>query len=337
VSSISVALCTYQGARFLGDQLASILQQDRLPDELVVCDDGSSDGTLALLHEFAARAPFAVEVVENPIRLGVTANFEAAVQRCRGEVIAFCDQDDVWEPNRLRRLEEAFLAQPEAVVAFSDAWLIDAASQRLPMRLWEAIDLGPDQRDRMARDPFGFVLSRPAVTGCTLAIRASTLDLLLPFPAEDVGSDVPVLHDWWISVALAAAGGASKVALIDEPLVHYRLHPEQCVGIPGLWLRRWVPSRFLRLRNAMVSQHRQGERLLAVAAVLDEISSRLADRNPRTQEVHLARAHLERRAALRPERSLRFSPVLRELAAGRYRAYSSGTAAALADLLRRAR
>src|ERR1700761_4532631 len=101
-NKISVALCTFNGELFLRQQLASIQQQTRLPDELLVCDDGSSDQTLTIVREFAASAPFPVKLFENEQNLGFAANFERAIRLCEGSLIALCDQDDIWYPTRLQ-------------------------------------------------------------------------------------------------------------------------------------------------------------------------------------------------------------------------------------------
>lgn len=91
---ISVALCTHNGSAYLTEQLASIAAQTRLPDELVVCDDRSSDDTPRLLADFAARAPFPVQVVVNSENLGSTAKFAKAISLCQGDFIALSDQAD---------------------------------------------------------------------------------------------------------------------------------------------------------------------------------------------------------------------------------------------------
>src|SRR5256885_16928924 len=118
-------MCTFNGARFLGAQLASIATQERPPDELVVCDDGSSDGSVELVRAFALRASFSTRLVTNDIKLGSTKNFEKAISLCQGAIIALADQDDVWYPNKLGRIEKAFLQSSQIVLAFSDADLID--------------------------------------------------------------------------------------------------------------------------------------------------------------------------------------------------------------------
>ena len=102
-NKISVALCTYNGERFLRQQLESIQQQSRLPDELVVCDDRSRDQTVAIVREFATSVSFPVVIVQNPETLGSSRNFEKAIRLCTGDLIALSDQDDIWYPNRLQR------------------------------------------------------------------------------------------------------------------------------------------------------------------------------------------------------------------------------------------
>src|SRR6516164_2136009 len=95
-TTISVAMATYNGERFLEEQLNCLTRQMLLPFELVVCDDGSTDGTLDILHRFAQSAPFPVWIYENQTKLGFGFNFLQAIGRSTGELVALSDQDDVW-------------------------------------------------------------------------------------------------------------------------------------------------------------------------------------------------------------------------------------------------
>ncbi len=110
--SVSVAMCTYNGAKFLPPQMESILAQTQAPDEMVVCDDGSTDGTVELLREFAAKAPFPVRIQQNSRNLGPAANFAQCMEMCGGEILVLADQDDVWFPYRLAETRAAFAADP---------------------------------------------------------------------------------------------------------------------------------------------------------------------------------------------------------------------------------
>jgi rhamnosyltransferase len=115
-AKISVAMATYNGERFLQEQLDSLARQTLLPYELVACDDGSRDGTLDILHRFAAEAPFRVRIYRNPERLGYCDNFLHAVGLCEGDLVAFCDQDDIWLPSKLARCAEKFRSECVAMV-----------------------------------------------------------------------------------------------------------------------------------------------------------------------------------------------------------------------------
>src|SRR6186997_149500 len=109
---VSIAMCTCNGERFLAEQLDSILAQSRPPDEIVICDDASTDGTWALLTTFAPKAPCPVTLRRNDTRLGVIGNFSQAMTLATGDAIALADQDDVWHPMKLEKLEGALRANP---------------------------------------------------------------------------------------------------------------------------------------------------------------------------------------------------------------------------------
>ncbi|MEJ7615982.1 MAG: glycosyltransferase, partial [Pyrinomonadaceae bacterium] len=136
---ISVAMCTYNGGRYLGEQLASIAWQTRPPDELLVCDDLSSDDSREIVSEFAARAPFSVRLLVNETNLGSTKNFERAIDLCAGDVIALADQDDIWCREKLARMEQVFAFAPEIGLVFSDGELVDERSNRLGRRVWQSL------------------------------------------------------------------------------------------------------------------------------------------------------------------------------------------------------
>jgi glycosyltransferase involved in cell wall biosynthesis len=217
---ISVALCTYNGVRFLSQQLASIAKQTRLPDELVVCDDRSMDQTIAMVREFAASVSFPVKIVQNSATLGSTRNFEQAIRLCEGDLIALSDQDDIWYPNRLQRSEQEFLAHPQAGLVFSDADLIDEEDRPLGKTLWQRLGfVGKLNRDLLAGQLVVLAKHR-FVTGATVMFRADLRNRFFPI-AEGW------IHDEWISLITAAF---SDLRPIDQPLIRYRIHSSQQVG-----------------------------------------------------------------------------------------------------------
>jgi len=234
MTRISVAMCTYNGSRFLPEQLASIAAQTRLPEEMVICDDGSTDATAEIVEAFAHTAPFPVRFIRNPQNLGSTKNFEKAIGLCTGDLIALCDQDDVWMPEKLARQAEMMENDPELGGVFSDAELMDVSSKRLGKQLWDSIQFGSgEQKQFQAGHGVDILLKRNVVTGATLMVRASRRPQFLPVPNIWV-------HDGWIAWMLVIH---SQLRLIDEPLIQYRIHPNQQVGIESV--SKTLPSTLL--------------------------------------------------------------------------------------------
>ncbi|MFT5276204.1 MAG: glycosyltransferase involved in cell wall biosynthesis, partial [Saprospiraceae bacterium] len=122
---ISIALTTYNGAAYLQAQLNSYLVQERLPDELVVCDDVSTDETVTILEAFKKTAPFQVRVIINELNLGFTKNFEKALLNCSGDLVFLSDQDDVWYPEKILVVVKAFLQNPDKYLLIHDGDLVD--------------------------------------------------------------------------------------------------------------------------------------------------------------------------------------------------------------------
>ena len=218
--TISVALCTYNGARCLEEQLASLRGQERRPDELVVCDDRSTDKTVPLLEAFARIAPFPVRIHVNPVNLGSTMNFDRAMRLCAGNLIAFCDQDDVWQSTRLSECARAFDDDPGLGLVFSNAELIDDMGTRLPGQLWDKFDFAPAIRERIQHGDMLPLVRYRFVTGATVMFRAKLREYICPAAGE-------WLHDGWIAACVACLAG---IRFLDQPLIQYRIHRQQQVG-----------------------------------------------------------------------------------------------------------
>ncbi len=219
---ISVAMCTYNGARFLPQQLESIAAQTRLPDELVVCDDGSADESAEIARNFAKNAPFPVRLEINEENLGSTKNFEKAIGLCRGEILAPADQDDLWRPEKLAVLETALNGHAEAGYVFSDAELIDECGAPTGRALWGSIRFRGAVLDRFSEGAqVAPLLRRNAVTGATMAFRSDLKSILLPMSPHFV-------HDYWIALLASCLGWLGVP--IPEWLVQYRQHNGQQIG-----------------------------------------------------------------------------------------------------------
>jgi glycosyltransferase involved in cell wall biosynthesis len=220
-SRISVALCTYNGGLYLREQLSSVAQQTRRPAELVVCDDQSTDDTVAILEEFASSAPFPVRVIVNSQRLGSTRNFDQAIGLASGEWIALCDQDDRWAPDKLERLSDVLIKNPSADGIFSDAELIDENSKSIGLTLFAKHRFTARKQGQFLKSPTAMLLKHDVVTGSTLMFRSSIRSYSLPIPKSWV-------HDGWLAWMIASH---SRLILTTETLTAYRVHSGQQLGV----------------------------------------------------------------------------------------------------------
>ncbi len=317
---LSVAMCTYNGAQYLQEQLDSIAAQSRLPNELVVCDDGSTDATLQVLERFQEKAPFSVKVYRNETNLGPTKNFEKAIGLCSGDIIALSDQDDVWMPRKLERLERALEDHPDAGYVFSDALVVDEGLRPLGYTMWNRVSFTTRRRRRFEQGyQLEVLLKHNVVTGATMAFRAELRDWILQIPNQWV-------HDAWIAL-LASTSGARGI-FIEEPLIKYRQHTNQVIGGMKISFHEQVRQAFSTKGEAYT--HEATEFIQA----LDRLIS-TGKGNGKAQELIEAKIqHLRAREALyvsTPLKCVRI--VLQELLAGRYYKFSNGWKSIAKDLL----
>ncbi|HLM59151.1 MAG TPA: glycosyltransferase family 2 protein [Pyrinomonadaceae bacterium] len=322
---LSVALCTYNGEQYLAEQLDSLAAQARTPDELVVCDDHSTDRTPDIVRDFAARAPFPVHLHANPDNVGSTRNFDRAVGLCRGEVIALCDQDDVWHPRKLSRYEEVFSTKPSVGLVFTDAEVVDERLRPTGARLWDAT-FDPESRRLMKEGrAFDVLARRNVVTGATMAFRSRFRELALPIP-----SHVACIHDGWIALTVSAV---SEVEALAEPLIKYRQHAGQQIGLGAAGASRddAPAGRACYYAGEAEKLERLRERLLAARGLCEGLRPPLDSQIKRAGELA---AHYRVRGVVLKRRRERLPLVLKELLTLRYHRYSKGLSSAALDLLR---
>ncbi len=239
-------MCTYNGERYLEEQLDSIAAQSRQPLELIVCDDQSTDTTLDVLKSFASRCHFPVHIHRNETRLGSTRNFDQAMRMCKGTYIALSDQDDRWRYDKLEQLAGALDRMEEVSLLFTDANLLDSHSAVSSSgRLWKYFGFSPFLQRSLATNAGRVLMEGPVVTGATVVFRRK---LLTHFP------DIPEgwVHDEWLSWMAVFWG---KLCFIAEPLTDYRLHSSQQLGVAD----HSIQARFRALR----ATKRQRYRMLA--------------------------------------------------------------------------
>jgi len=322
-SSISVALCTHNGAAYLSAQLESIIRQSVPPQEIVISDDASHDGTRAIVTSFrdeCARShpSIAVKFIENEQPLGVTQNFQQAVLTCTGDYIALSDQDDVWLPDRLAVSRAAMESRGLSLVG-GDARLINAEGRDTGETLFGSLGISPRELKEMhSGRGFDALLRRNLVTGATAMVSRRTVELAVPFPH-------PWVHDEWLAIIAAATG---TIDLIERQLIGYRQHGGNQIGVRTLTLG----EKFRKLVEPAMSR---GEYLANRGEVLSErldVLGFAVNERDRTAAKHKAR-HLRVRRDLSPHPISRIGSIISEACVGNYSRYSRGLADVVRDLL----
>ena len=235
---VSVAVCTYQGAAHLAEQLESIAGQMRRPDEVVLSDDGSKDNTLAIARRILSAAGIPHKICVNRSNLGIRRNFEQAIRKSTGDIIVLSDQDDVWLPQKIERLIQAFESAADAVLVFHDAAVVDEALAPLAPSFWKVLRF--DVHRFLQRD-YRRLWWGNVVQGSACAFRRALLTRALPLSTA-------AYHDEWLAWAAAASG---RILPLGEVLSKYRQSEANLIGAGQLSLKsRLAAWRKLKARGA---------------------------------------------------------------------------------------
>lgn len=219
---VSVALCTYNGEKYITDQLNSILSQSRKVDEIIVCDDRSTDSTIKIIKQLGYKYPGIIKTHINEQQLGSVKNFEKAISLTTGDVIFLSDQDDIWANFKVEKYLSFFDKHPKINTLASNGYCIDDNSNKINnYTIWDAILFLKENNI-----PFNYydliTCTGNFVTGASLAIKKEVKEYIFPFPKIK-----NFHHDEWIALN---ATKNKTFEMLDEKLFYYRLHSNQQVG-----------------------------------------------------------------------------------------------------------
>ncbi len=217
---LSIAMATYNGEKFIREQLDSILNQTQLPDEIVISDDASTDRTPAILMQYKERYPKLIKLLLNKKNVGFVKNFERAIMNTTGDVVAFSDQDDVWLPEKLEKESKILKEHQDIGMVFCDLEIVDEELKMLVPSLWKTRKWDLDGIIKR-RKFFEMIVDSNRVTGCTIVIRRNVLKKLIPFDKR------VFVHDHWLAVGSALL---TDVYAFNKPLVLYRQHSDNQIG-----------------------------------------------------------------------------------------------------------
>ncbi len=237
---ITVLLATYNGRRFIGEQLDSLLNQTYKDFKVLIHDDGSTDGTADIIDGYIARYPDKFSRIEAPATGSAAANFAFLFSKCDDDYIMFCDQDDVWMPEKIEKTlaaVKAAEAETDAdvpVLAHSDLAVTDAALNIINDSFFAMQKLDPDFIT------LPHLLVQNCVTGCTVMINRALKERTGEIPKECA------MHDWWLALVAAVFG---KTVFINEPLLYYRQHGDNSVGAKSAGSLSYITGKLKNLEN----------------------------------------------------------------------------------------
>lgn len=223
---VSIALCTFNGEKYIQEQLESLLNQSSLPDEIIISDDGSTDRTLEIIEDTLKDSTIKYKIFNQNPSLGVFRNFEFCLRECSGDLIFPCDQDDVWKNDKIKKHVEKHNQHPDKQIVYSNADVVLNTIDTVLYPLW---DIKSIQNQRYSSIT-NLLYKGRSVAGFCQSIRKDFLSQLFPFP-DGIYHD-----DWMISCASLDQG----ILGIPESLAYYRQHGDNVVGIiRGTKLSYW--------------------------------------------------------------------------------------------------
>lgn len=228
---MDILLATWNGEAWLPQQLESLLGQSDSRARILIRDDGSTDGTRAVLANWAARYPDRISLLpDDGQRRGACGNFAALLAASSAPRVMFCDQDDHWHHDKVA-VSAAAMDRLEAqhgptlpLLIHGDAQVVDAALQPLGHTLSQAIHVDLATAGDLRRQ-----LPQNAATGCTMILNRALVDACLPVPSS------AIMHDWWVALVASAIG---EVAVLPDVLIDYRQHQANAIGAGGMRLGR---------------------------------------------------------------------------------------------------
>lgn len=216
---VSVAMCTYNGEKYIEEQLNSILCQTKKIDEIIICDDGSKDKTIEICTKILKSSDVEYTLKLNKENLGFANNFYQAITLCSGDIIFFSDQDDVWKENKVDLICRSFDSDPNALLVFSNAYITNE-NLDITGDLFKSLSYQDEYLDSQY-DAFYYILNDNFVTGATTAIKKEILNYI-----GDLNNGWA--HDYWFGVVAALNGGLKS---INDSLIYYRQHDSNTIGI----------------------------------------------------------------------------------------------------------
>lgn len=273
-SSALILMSTFNGEKFLAKQIESIIFQDFANWTLMIRDDGSKDATIAIIKKYCELEPRIIFIEDNSGNLNAAKSFSALMQQAltrHEDFIFFCDQDDIWLPNKISRQIDMLqhLQQKHGtdtpILVHTDLCVVDSN-----LKVIHRSYLDYEKLKRNTRSPLKTLLINNFITGCTIGMNKALLNLASPVP------DNAFMHDWWCALCAAATG---KIGFIDGATLLYRQHNNNSIGSKGFY------GKFGELRNVKATFTKRRKNLKMCFSQASSLLTRINERNVNYQVI----------------------------------------------------
>jgi len=252
---IDILLATYNGEKYLSPQIDSIITQTYKDWQLLIRDDLSTDNTVNIIKNYTCKYPDKIRLIEdNKGHLGLVQNFGALLELALSEYIMFCDQDDIWLPNKieltLNTMKAAGQTWPNTpLLVHTDLKVVDEMLKPIAESFWKLHRISPESDCQLKK-----IIYRNIVTGCTVMINKKAKEISMPFPPE------ARIHDWWIALNVVKYG---KIIHIAMPTVLYRQHIANLIGAKKSLKEDilLLPQKFIRAKRFLLSDYRMAKKI----------------------------------------------------------------------------
>jgi glycosyltransferase involved in cell wall biosynthesis len=268
-SVIEILLATYNGEKFLKEQIESIFSKSSKDIHLIIRDDGSTDNTLEIIHEAINKFPNQITLIDDRSHRGVIGSFSQLLETSKSPYVMFADQDDIWLDHKIdatfqkmQEMEKKW-GKEKPILVHSDLTVVNEKLEKISHSYWTYTRIKPQEGSHLNR-----LLVQNEITGCTIMMNRPLVDLASPIFPESV------MHDWWIALIAAAFG---HIGVIGEPLILYRQHKRNTLGA----------NKFgkLKLKNLTINQ---SKKMNQASELLKRFSNKLTPENQKMLDDYIS-------------------------------------------------
>ena len=248
MNRISILLSTYNGGKYLKEQLDSILSQSFNDFKVLVRDDGSTDNTVAILKEYEKMYPTKINLIKDDGgNLRSTRSFMRLLENSDSEYVMFCDQDDVWLPEKVERTLKKIIEMKQEfgdipLLVHTDLVVVDENLSIINNSFFNFQKIDP------YKDSFNNLLMQNVITGCTVMINKELVLKCLPIP------DGVIIHDWWAGLVASKFG---RIGYLSQATIQYRQHRANVVGAKGFTIRAVFRKIYVLFTSDIIKQYQK--------------------------------------------------------------------------------